>query len=143
MKLYDANKIVPGLAVFLAIALFPVWNGLTQGQSVFKLDLETPGEAKNCVLEKQNMRLTHMDLLNQWRDKVVREGERVYVSPDNNQRFTMSLTRTCLGCHTNKEKFCDQCHNAAGVQPYCWDCHVVPTEPASTLQGAPAREGGM
>jgi hypothetical protein len=35
---------------------------------------------------------------------------------------------TCLECHSNKTKFCDQCHNYLDVQPYCWDCHLVPKE---------------
>ena len=38
----------------------------------------------------------------------------------------MSLTNTCLGCHSNKAQFCDQCHNYLEVTPYCWDCHVDP-----------------
>jgi nitrate/TMAO reductase-like tetraheme cytochrome c subunit len=40
----------------------------------------------------------------------------------------MSLSQTCLGCHSNKEKFCDSCHTYSGVKPNCWNCHVVPQE---------------
>jgi len=29
----------------------------------------------------------------------------------------MSLSQTCLGCHSNKEKFCDACHNYSGSSP--------------------------
>ena len=39
-----------------------------------------------------------------------------------------SLTNTCIRCHSNKDKFCDECHHFAGVQPYCWACHVMPKE---------------
>jgi hypothetical protein len=40
----------------------------------------------------------------------------------------MSLSQGCLGCHSNKEQFCDTCHNYAGVKPNCWSCHNVPKE---------------
>jgi hypothetical protein len=40
----------------------------------------------------------------------------------------MSLTGTCLDCHSDKEKFCDACHTYSAVDPYCWDCHVIPEE---------------
>ena len=40
----------------------------------------------------------------------------------------MSLSQSCLGCHSNKEQFCDACHNYAGVKPNCWSCHIVPKE---------------
>jgi hypothetical protein len=33
-----------------------------------------------------------------------------------------------MECHSNKTKFCDQCHNYMGVAPYCWDCHIAPKE---------------
>jgi hypothetical protein len=36
----------------------------------------------------------------------------------------MSLSNTCLDCHSNKAEFCDRCHNYASVSPYCWDCHI-------------------
>jgi len=68
-----------------------------------------------------------MDLLNQWRDDVVRKGERYYQAFDGTTH-EMSLTRNCLGCHVNKDKFCDRCHDYLGVTPYCWDCHVNPKE---------------
>ncbi len=38
----------------------------------------------------------------------------------------MSLTLTCLECHSNKDKFCDRCHDYLRVSPGCWDCHNVP-----------------
>jgi hypothetical protein len=75
------------------------------------------------------MRPYHMDLLNQWRDAVVRDGDRIYVS-STGERFEMSLSNTCMDCHVSKVNFCDSCHNYVGVSPYCWDCHVEPVEPA-------------
>jgi hypothetical protein len=33
-----------------------------------------------------------------------------------------------MDCHSNKSKFCDQCHNYVDVDPFCWDCHIEPKE---------------
>ncbi|MDX1708870.1 MAG: sulfate reduction electron transfer complex DsrMKJOP subunit DsrJ, partial [Desulfobacterales bacterium] len=62
-------------------------------------------------------------LLDVWRDAVVREGKRIYVNPAGKE-FNMSLSNTCLDCHSNKAEFCDRCHNYASVRPYCWSCHI-------------------
>jgi hypothetical protein len=69
------------------------------------------------------MRADHMQLLDLWRHSVVREGKRIYVNPDGKE-YNMSLSNTCLDCHSNKAEFCDRCHNYASVRPYCWDCHI-------------------
>ena len=68
-----------------------------------------------------------MDLLNDWRDEVIRGHDRFFEGPDGSI-MEKSLTNTCLSCHTDKDKFCDQCHDYAGVVPYCWECHIVPKE---------------
>jgi hypothetical protein len=69
------------------------------------------------------MRAEHMQLLDLWRESVVRQADRVYTNPKGKQ-FVMSLSNTCLDCHSNKADFCDKCHNYASVRPYCWDCHI-------------------
>jgi hypothetical protein len=66
-----------------------------------------------------------MDLLMDWRDEVVRRGNRNFVA-FNGRTYTISLTGTCMGCHSSKANFCDRCHDYAGVKPYCWDCHIDP-----------------
>jgi len=68
-----------------------------------------------------------MDLLNQWRDQVVRQGSRYMVGP-RGARLEKSLTNSCLDCHSNKENFCDRCHNYMAVSPYCFNCHLTPKE---------------
>jgi hypothetical protein len=73
------------------------------------------------------MKANHMDLLNEWRDLVVRDGKRIYDSFDGKE-YIMSLSNTCMDCHSNKSEFCDSCHDYSGVIPYCWDCHVEPEE---------------
>ena len=61
----------------------------------------------------------------EWRDAVVREGRRTTVD-SHGRTVEMSLSRGCMSCHTNKQEFCDACHNYLAVAPYCWDCHVEP-----------------
>jgi len=73
------------------------------------------------------MRVSHTDLLNTWKEQVVREGKRTYVS-SRGKEYVMSLTNTCVDCHSNKAKFCDRCHDYMNVKPWCWDCHNVPQE---------------
>ncbi len=74
------------------------------------------------------MRTEHMQLLNNWRDSVVRDYNRGYISNANHKRFNMSLQNGCMTCHSNKKKFCDECHTYMSVKPYCWDCHIQPVE---------------
>ncbi len=119
----DKSKIFGGLAIFIAILLFPFWYNLISGAEPFP-KLERPLKGERCVEATDFMRAKHMKLLDEWRDLVVREGFRQYVAADGS-RYEMSLTKTCLGCH-RKEKFCDKCHDYSAVAPYCWDCHADP-----------------
>ncbi len=125
------NAIITGLVVFIIIALFPFWINL--GGTEAAPEPELLGKAKKaekCVLKKYEMRAEHMALLDEWRDAVVRDADRVYLSTNGNT-YAMSLSTgedSCLGCHQDKSKFCDKCHNYASVDPYCWDCHTDPKE---------------
>lgn len=122
--MYDAGKVIPGLVVFLGLITFPVWYNANTGKTGYTPELEIP-EGK-CVESKMYMRSSHMDLLNDWRDRVVREGER-YIEVDG-EELEMSLTNGCLSCHSDKSAFCDKCHDYVGVKPYCWDCHLKQEE---------------
>jgi len=116
--------------VFVVVMLAPVWMNLS-GEPVKKPVPEVTEEqkakfGKECVRSPQWMRANHMQLLDEWRDEVVRESDREDVY--KNRHTDKSLTRTCLKCHDNKTNFCDRCHTYASVKPYCWTCHVVPKE---------------
>ena len=121
--MYDASKILLGLAIFLVLITFPFWFSIASEKSGYVPELKLPQNQENCVEAKEYMRALHMDLLNKWRDAVVRQGDRVYVS-SRGDRYVMSMTGTCLGCHEEKSEFCDKCHDYVGESPYCWDCHV-------------------
>ena len=134
MKIYNKGPVFLGLAIFLAIALFPFYNqGLkASAKPEPKLDtpviLQMPEQDRKCVEPKAFMRVDHMQLLNNWRDSVVRDGYRQYVSDASGKHYNMSLQNECMRCHANKKKFCDECHNYMAVKPYCWDCHIAPKE---------------
>ncbi|HET7318800.1 MAG TPA: sulfate reduction electron transfer complex DsrMKJOP subunit DsrJ [Nitrospirota bacterium] len=136
MKLYDGGKIIIGLAVFLAFALFPFYNNLGKVNAKPEPKTDTPAiqeweklyGKKECVESKEYMRSEHMQMLNNWRDAVVRDMYRQYVSQTSGKKFNMSLQNGCMKCHSNKKKFCDECHNYMAVKPYCWDCHIQPQE---------------
>jgi hypothetical protein len=120
----DKGKIIAGVIIFIALVTFPFWYSM--GKAAPKPEpVLTPQalEAKACVRDKVWINANHMQLLNEWRDAVVRDGERVYVNLEGKE-FNMSLSNTCLDCHSNKAEFCDRCHNYAAVSPYCWDCHI-------------------
>ena len=120
----DKKWIISGIVVFALLALFPFWYNRGKAAPAPKLELtEKAKAAKECVRSTDYMRAEHMHLLDIWRHAVVREGKRVYVNPSGKE-FDMSLSNTCLDCHSNPAQFCDRCHNYASVRPYCWDCHI-------------------
>jgi len=134
--MHDGGKISAGIVAFLGFATFPVWFTLAQGSGGKAPELAKPVKGERCVESKAFMRANHMDLLNTWRDDVVRNGNRQYASHDYpGDRHDMSLTKTCLDCHADRTKFCDRCHSYLSVNPYCWDCHVDPKSDA--LKGGP------
>jgi len=128
---YDGKKIITGLVIFLGLMTFPFWYSRGKVIPPPELKLDTPAiqklAEKRCVEPTPYMRASHMTLLDSWRDSAVREGHQVYAASDG-KKYSMSLSNTCLGCHSNKEKFCDQCHNYSGAKPVCWSCHIVPKE---------------
>jgi len=44
------------------------------------------------------------------------------------KQYYPRFSQTYLGCHSNREKFCDPCPTCEGVKPICRDWHVVPKE---------------
>lgn len=122
----DTGRVVVGLVIFLVLVSFPIWFSATRGQAEDRPELEYPAGETACVETREYMRTWHMDLLNEWRDSVVREGVRNYVSDAHHTEHDMSLQNTCMKCHANKAAFCDRCHDYVGVKPKCWACHVEP-----------------
>ena len=126
--MYDRGKVTAGLIIFVVMVTFPFWynHGKAAPAPEIKLS-EKAKAAKECVRPKEFMTGQHMQLLDTWRDTVVRGAQRIYVN-ESGKEFNMSLSNTCLDCHDQKAEFCDKCHNYASVSPYCWDCHIDPKE---------------
>ena len=123
-KIYDKGIVVAGLIIFIIIFMFPFWYNIGKAAPAPEPVLtEKAKAAKECIEPKVFMKSEHMQILNDWRSSVVRDENRVYIS-SKDKEFDMSLSNTCLDCHSNKADFCDKCHNYASVNPYCWDCHI-------------------
>lgn len=124
--MYDTGKIITGLAIFGGLITFPLWYDALNGKTGYVPKPKIVTEEKRCIESKDYIRTQHPNLLKDWRESVVRRGSRTYVAGDKKE-YTMSLTRTCMKCHTTKlEEFCLQCHNYMGVVNNCWDCHEYP-----------------
>jgi hypothetical protein len=125
----DRLLIYAGLVVFLGLITSPISYNLMARRTAKGPDIRLPAQEKRCVAPVEYMKTSHMKLLLEWRDDVVRRNVRTYAASDG-KAYAMSLTGTCLEkCHTDKAEFCDRCHSYAGVQgPYCFDCHVDPKE---------------
>lgn len=130
--MYDKGKIIAAIVIFLALVTYPFYRNMGKAVAKPDLKLDTPViqqlTEKKCIESKEFMAANHMKLLNQWRDSVVRGGNKIYTSTSG-KTYQMSLQNTCMNCHSNKKQFCDECHRYASVKPYCWDCHITPKEP--------------
>jgi len=126
--MYDGGKIITGLIIFLLIVTFPFYTNIGKPVAKIKPDLKTPVieqlDVKECIESKELMRTEHMKILNQWRDSALREDKREYIN-SKGKVYEIALQKTCMKCHSNKDKFCDMCHTYAGVSPYCWKCHFT------------------
>lgn len=137
----DRKWIAAGVTLFLAVALLPFWYNRGQAVPPPAVELSAQAAAAGaCVLPAAEMRSRHMELLNLWREAVVRESDRIYTN-HRGKRYVMSLSNACLACHPNRAEFCDRCHDYNSVEPDCWNCHlsrdgvVEPVGPALQLSG--------
>lgn len=114
------------IVVFCVLALLPFAANAVSPKAPLELDYNTPAinmlEEHKCIEDTEFMKSSHMQLLDQWRNDVVRNGDIVYTATDGT-KYEKSLDDTCLACHSNPEDFCDRCHTYEGVEPFCWDCH--------------------
>ncbi len=126
--MYNKGLVITGIVIFVLFFTSPFYIGLVRSGPPPEPELSPKAKlAKQCVEAKEYMVESHMQMLNEWRNEAIREGKRIYVATDGKE-YTVSLQNTCMDCHSNKSKFCDQCHNYAEVNPYCWECHIEPKE---------------
>ena len=124
--MYDTPKVIAGLIVFLLLITSPIWYNAATGQASYVPEYTIKSTSDKCIESTTYMRANHMDMLNTWRDEVVRGESRTYVATDGKE-YEKSLTNTCMSCHVSRTEFCVKCHDYAAVkQPKCWDCHNEP-----------------
>ena len=138
-KLFDRNKVIAGLVIFVVLITIPLWQNLGKTVAAPTPKLDTPAIQKlaakdrKCVMPKDYMRANHMQMLVDWRESVVRDAQREFVNPEG-KKFVASLSNTCLDCHSNKSQFCDQCHNYVAVTPNCFGCHLDKEQKAAKAE---------
>ena len=127
--MWDKAKILAWVVVFVVLVALPFYYNIVKSSSMQEVSLDTPVinkmTKKQCVKDADVMRKNHMKLLDEWRNDVVRDGEREYGIIDG-VKYEKSLQKTCMKCHSNKKDFCDRCHTYVDVKPYCWNCHIAP-----------------
>lgn len=125
--MYNAKAVITGIIIFVAIFSSPFWLGWL-GKDYTKTGVVMPVAEKSCIENTEFMRANHMRLLDEWRDQALREENREYISALDGKRWIISLQNTCMKCHNNYAEFCEKCHIANSVYPYCWTCHIIPAE---------------
>jgi hypothetical protein len=124
----DKPRIIVGIVIALIILTAPFWYALysqAAGTREPPPEVALPEGQSQCVEDAAYMRAHHMDLLDEWRDAVVRDGDAEPVVVDGKE-YPKSLTKGCMACHTSRQDFCNACHDYAAVVPNCWECHVEP-----------------
>ena len=124
--MYNSGKIIAGLIIFVLLIASPFLLNMGAAGTGPQINLDTPAidqmEEKNCIEPAEFMRASHPQLLADWRQQAVREGQTIYTSSEGTV-YEMGLENNCLKCHSNRGQFCDSCHSYAAVELYCWDCH--------------------
>ncbi|KUO69748.1 MAG: menaquinol oxidoreductase [Desulfosporosinus sp. BRH_c37] len=145
--MYKGGKIIVSLIIFIGIFTIPFFYNMGKANAGPDINLNSPViqqlADKQCVEPTEFMRANHMQILSQWREEVVRNGQSVYVNSQG-KSFEISLQNTCLKCHTTEAEkaaktggtsnsavnaspqFCASCHVYTAVNPNCWDCHFEP-----------------
>lgn len=118
--MYYRFPITIGLILFIAIITLPLWTGLFVSETL--RDPIVKPVSGECVESVEYMRKNHMKLLYKWRDLVVRESINNYTN-EAGKIFEISLTNTCLECHSDSSEFCARCHEKVGAEITCWGCH--------------------
>jgi hypothetical protein len=110
------TAVILALIILLPIGFYAIRDAFSQNTEPF-LEMPDP-KYKECVRDTEYMRFNHWVLLKELREEVVREGKKADVALSD-----------CRDCHTNRERFCNECHNIANVSLDCFGCHNYPDTP--------------
>lgn len=124
------------LVVLVGLTALPMLSNAGDLGPVTPKAKENASEKTKCIRPVTEMRKNHMEFLKHKRDATMREGVRTKAD---------SLVE-CIDCHvTPNDKgeyarigedghFCSSCHNYAGVNIDCFDCHSdLPEDAAKHL----------
>ena len=125
----NKNRLVAlGLILFVLLFTFPVLMNL--GKSVTKTQPPSLLQDQKAMQELADklgvknideFRERHKQVLAEWKDIVVRDGKRVYVTKDGRE-IPISLQNLA-----SQPQYCSDCHDYAGIEKQnCWTCHVEP-----------------
>ena len=124
----DFRLVAIGLTIFVILFTFPFWINLgktsvqTQPPALLQ-DAKTMQELadKLGVKDGAEFREKHRQVLSEWKQLVVRDGKRIFVTKDGRE-VPMSLENLA-----SQPQSCTVCHDYAGIKkPSCWDCHEEP-----------------
>ena len=120
--------VAAGLIVFVILFTFPVLLSLgksvkaTQPPALLQDEKAMQELAdKLGVKDAAEFREKHKQILAQWKDAVVRDGQRIYVTKDGKE-IPISLQNLA-----SQPQLCSTCHDYVGAEKLnCWTCHVEP-----------------
>ncbi len=116
--------IILALIILSPIGYYAVLHAFPQPEPF----LEQPDpEYDECVKETEYMRFYHMDLLLEIRNETMREGKRGEIGLSTG-------SQNCRDCHTNRERFCNECHNTVNLYPDCFTCHYYPESESEIIE---------
>jgi hypothetical protein len=111
------------LVVLLPVGYYAIRDAFPRSAEPF---LEKPDpKYKECVRDIAYMRFHHMDLLKEIRVQAVRQGKRGDISLAN-----------CRGCHADRSRFCNRCHEAVNLHLDCFGCHNYPESAQETIRAS-------
>ena len=114
------TAVILALIILLPIGFYAIRDAFSRDTGPFLVMPDA--KYKECVRDTEYMRLNHWVLLKELREEVVREGKEVDVAFSD-----------CRDCHTNRERFCNECHNVANVNLDCFGCHYYPETPQESM----------
>ena len=91
--MYDGKKIIPGLIIFVGLVALPLWYNLVSGKTGYVPKPEIPADKKECVEPKAYIRVNHKNLLEDWKESVVRKGVRIYTASNRRPAARSWATR--------------------------------------------------
>lgn len=122
-KMFNERKHILAVVIPVAIILLPLGysfvSGVFAGSPSPRPFLERPdAKYESCVRDTEYMRFHHWELLKELRDETVRMRKRMDIT-----------LADCRRCHTNRDRFCNRCHDTVNLKPDCWGCHYYPDSP--------------